>query len=44
VLLNNRSLKTVQKQIQKLVDTNLIERIGSKKTGGYHIKNTQGKN
>ena len=37
--LNNRPLKTVQKQIQKLVDTNFIKRTGSKKTGGYQAIN-----
>jgi len=35
--LKNRPLKTVQKQIQKLVDKKLIKRIGSKKTGGYQV-------
>jgi len=37
VKLNNRPLKTVQKQIQKLVDAKFIKRMGSKKTGGYQV-------
>ena len=35
--LDNRPLRTVQNQIKKLVDTKLIKREGSKKTGGYWI-------
>jgi ATP-dependent DNA helicase RecG len=35
--LNDRSLKTVEKQIKQLVDKELIERYGSKKTGGYFV-------
>ena len=31
----NRPLDTIKKQIKKLVDKNLIQRKGSKKTGGY---------
>lgn len=33
-----RPYRTVIKQIYKLEDLGLIERIGSKKTGGYHAK------
>ncbi|NOQ56025.1 MAG: hypothetical protein GQ477_04440 [Nanohaloarchaea archaeon] len=33
-----RPIDTVDKQIRKLVDKKLIERRGSKKTGGYWIK------
>ena len=35
--LNHRPLKTVQKQIQKLVNERFVKRIGSKKTGGYQV-------
>lgn len=34
----NRPLDTVYKQIIKLVKEGLVERKGSKKTGGYYIK------
>ena len=37
-LLNNRPIKTIEKQIKALVEKGLIERKGSKKTGGYFIK------
>lgn len=37
-LLNNRPIKTNEKQIKALVEKRLIERKGSKKTGGYYIK------
>lgn len=33
----SRPVSTLDKQIKKLVDQNLIKRIGSKKTGGYWI-------
>lgn len=35
--LENRPLKTVEKQIKQLVDKELIERYGSRKTGGYFV-------
>ena len=38
LLLNNRPLKTIERQITILVEKSLIERKGSKKTGGYFIK------
>jgi ATP-dependent DNA helicase RecG len=38
-----RSINTVDKQIKKLIDWQLIERRGSKKSGGYFIR-TNGKN
>ena len=31
----NRPIKTIERQIKTLTDKNLIERRGSKKTGGY---------
>ncbi|MFH1606751.1 MAG: RNA-binding domain-containing protein [Nanoarchaeota archaeon] len=34
----NRPIDTVDKQIKQLIDKNLIERRGSKKTGGYYMK------
>lgn len=34
-LLNNRPLKTIERQLSQLIKRNLIERRGSKKTGGY---------
>jgi predicted HTH transcriptional regulator len=37
-LLNDRSLKTIERQISKLIGRNYIERKGSKKTGGYFLK------
>lgn len=33
--LNNRSLKTIERQIKELINRGLIERRGSRKTGGY---------
>lgn len=33
-----RPLDTIKKQIKKLVDNDLVERRGSKKTGGYWVK------
>jgi len=33
--LNNRPIKTVEKQISELTKKGLIERKGSRKTGGY---------
>lgn len=38
ILLNNRSIKTIERQIQNLNELGLIERQGSRKTGGYHCK------
>ncbi|MFA5903815.1 MAG: hypothetical protein WC836_07745 [Desulfobacula sp.] len=37
-ILGNRPVKTLERQIKLLVQKNLIERRGSKKTGGYFIK------
>ncbi len=37
-LLGKRSVKTLEKQIQNLVEKELIEHRGSKKTGGYFFK------
>ena len=39
-----RPIDTIDKQIKKLVDQDLIERRGSKKTGGYFIKTAGVKN
>jgi predicted HTH transcriptional regulator len=38
LLLNNRSINTIEKQIKELVRQGLLERKGSKKTGGYYVK------
>lgn len=38
VLLGNRPIKTIERQIATLIERELIERIGSRKTGGYFIK------
>ena len=35
-LLKNRPLKTIERQIKELVQQQLIERKGSRKTGGYY--------
>jgi len=35
--LNNRPIKTIERQIKELKDMKLIERLGSKKTGGYYL-------
>jgi ATP-dependent DNA helicase RecG len=40
----NRSIDTLDKQIKKLTKMNLIERRGSKKTGGYWTLKSEGKN
>ena len=37
-LLNGRPMKTIERQIKSLTQKNLIERRGSKKTGGYWTK------
>ena len=37
-LLNQRPLKTIERQIKVLVSKHLIERRGSRKTGGYYAK------
>ncbi len=37
----NRPIDTVKKQIKKLVKKDLIERRGSRKTGGYYLKTTK---
>jgi ATP-dependent DNA helicase RecG len=39
-LLENRPIKTLERQIKQLTDKNLIERRGSRKTGGYYLKKT----
>lgn len=36
-LLNNRPIKTIERQIRELVLRKFIERKGSKKTGGYFV-------
>ena len=36
--LEGRPIKTIERQIKTLADAGLIERRGSKKTGGYHVK------
>lgn len=35
--LNNRPLKTIERQIQELIQLELIERQGSRKSGGYFV-------
>jgi ATP-dependent DNA helicase RecG len=35
--LNNRPIKTIERQIKELKNMKLIERRGSKKTGGYYL-------
>ncbi len=37
-VLEQRSIKTIERQIKILIDKNLIERRGSRKTGGYYVK------
>ncbi|MHB2153448.1 Fic family protein [Calditrichota bacterium GD2] len=37
-LLANRSLKTIERQLKVLKEKSLIERRGSRKTGGYYLK------
>lgn len=34
----NKPIKTIERHIKELTQKELIERRGSKKTGGYHIK------
>jgi predicted HTH transcriptional regulator len=34
--LGNRPIKTIERQIKELVTLDLVKRIGSRKTGGYH--------
>lgn len=36
-VLKDRSLKTIERQVAQLIAMKLIERKGSRKTGGYHI-------
>lgn len=36
--LNDRPIKTIDRQIKTLIDKQMIERRGSKKTGGYFLK------
>jgi ATP-dependent DNA helicase RecG len=40
ILLNNRPIRTIKRQLKVLFDKGLIERRGSKKTGGYFIKDS----
>ena len=42
VVLNNRPLKTIERQIKDLIELNLIERRGSRKDGGYWLSNEDG--
>ena len=37
-VLEERPIKTIERQIKVLIDKNLIERKGSRKTGGYYVK------
>jgi len=37
-IIGSRPIKTIERQIKMLIDKGLIERKGSRKTGGYHIK------
>jgi ATP-dependent DNA helicase RecG len=37
VRLNDRSIKTLERQISKLIENKLIQRKGSRKTGGYFV-------
>ena len=37
VRLNDRSIKTLERQISKLIEDKLIQRKGSRKTGGYFV-------
>ena len=39
ILLGNRPIKTIERQIAQLIEKGLIERRGSRKTGGYFIIN-----
>jgi ATP-dependent DNA helicase RecG len=36
-ILNNRPIKTIERHIKELTQKGLIERIGSKRTGGYFL-------
>ena len=36
-LLDNRPVSTIEKQIRELAGKGLIERRGSKKSGGYYV-------
>ena len=36
-VLNNKPIKTIERQVGQLIKKGLIERIGSKKTGGYFL-------
>ena len=37
-ILDNRPIKTMERQISNLIAAGLVERMGSKKTGGYFLK------
>jgi ATP-dependent DNA helicase RecG len=39
--LNNRPIKTVERQIKTLTERELIERRGARRTGGYYLKGIQ---
>jgi predicted transcriptional regulator len=42
ILLDNRAISTIEKQIKELSNKGLIERRGSKKAGGYYaVKNEE---
>jgi ATP-dependent DNA helicase RecG len=35
--LSERPLKTIERQVKVLIDKNMIERRGSRNTGGYYV-------
>ena len=35
---SNKSVRTIRRVVKQLIDNGLIEYVGSKKTGGYYIK------
>jgi predicted transcriptional regulator len=35
--LNNRPIKTIERQMNQLIKFGLVERKGSRKTGGYYL-------
>src|SRR5690348_3259418 len=39
--LNNCPIKTVERQIKTLIEKDLVERRGSRRTGGYDLKGVQ---
>jgi ATP-dependent DNA helicase RecG len=40
-LLNNRTLKTIERQLSQLIKLKYILRKGSRKTGGYLVMNRE---